>query len=237
MGAAPASMARRPPSAAGPLRPADQHLGGGVGPTPGWASSAGATARARVPSSLASWVPPVGGQARSAVARSARTVARYSTGSDGWAFSAAHSLPAQGPTSQPGSQRLFAVSSSALVAAAPRSPCQRRRFGCYTRSASRFPAVVRASCRAACFSSSSDRVQASLLAWCCRSAFADRSRLPTLPSQPVAIYPIAVAASPLHLPAASSYLSLFYLRYGPAGSVLVSRGGRGRRTGGRRQPG
>jgi hypothetical protein len=65
-----------------------------MGPMPGWASSAGANARASMPSSLASWVASWwAARARSAVARNARTVARYSTGSDGWALSAAHARP------------------------------------------------------------------------------------------------------------------------------------------------
>ena len=61
-----------------------------TGPTPGWASSAGAIARASTPSSLPSWVASwLAARARSAVVRSARTVARYSTGSLGWAVRAA----------------------------------------------------------------------------------------------------------------------------------------------------
>jgi hypothetical protein len=85
MGAAPASMAK---AASERSRPGCDQListwAAVTGPTPGWASSAGATTRASVPSSLPSWVASAwAARARSAVARSARTVARYSTGSDG----------------------------------------------------------------------------------------------------------------------------------------------------------
>ena len=88
-----------------------------TGPTPGWASSAGATIRTKMASSLPSWVASVwAARARSAVIRSARTVARYSTGSLGWAVSAAHARAwrSQVPPRSPVRSGSGAVTSRAL---------------------------------------------------------------------------------------------------------------------------
>ena len=92
MGAAPASMAK---AASERSRPGCDQListwAAVTGPTPGWASSTGAIAATSTPSSFSSWLASAwAASTRSAVSRSARTVARSSTGSLGWAVSAAH---------------------------------------------------------------------------------------------------------------------------------------------------